>query len=203
LLGSRSVGKSSLAVQFCDNHFVDSYYPTIEESFSKEFKYRGKEYQLEIQDTAGHDEFSLLNAKYAVGWHGYVIVYSVASKASFEMVPIIRDKILSYSGVDKVPLCIVGNKSDLEQQRTVSTEQGKELAKRLGCAFTEASAKHNDNVISAFQMLVAEIERELNPDSAKTTTSQTQGSGQSWGSWFKGILGNNPNTQGGDSSGGR
>lgn len=55
-------------VQFVDNHFVESYYPTIEEQFAKEFKYKGKEYQLEIQDTAGHDEFSLLNAKYAVGW---------------------------------------------------------------------------------------------------------------------------------------
>lgn len=188
LLGSRSVGKSSLAVQFCDNHFVESYYPTIEESFQKEFKYRGKEYQLEIQDTAGHDEFSLLNAKYAVGWHGYIIIYSVASKASFEMVPIIRDKILSYSGVDHVPMCIVGNKSDLEVQRTVTTEQGREMAKKLGCAFTESSAKHNDNVISAFQLVVAEIEKELNPESAKSSTS---GSGQTWGSWFKGVFGGN------------
>lgn len=111
------MGKSSLAVQFCDEHFVDSYYPTIEEQFSKEFKYKGKEYLLEIQDTAGHDEFSILNPKYAIGVNGYIIVYSVASRASFEMVPIIRDKILSYSSVEKVPLCIVGNKSDLEVQR--------------------------------------------------------------------------------------
>lgn len=44
ILGSRSVGKSSLTLQFCDNHFVESYYPTIEESFTKEFKYKGKEY---------------------------------------------------------------------------------------------------------------------------------------------------------------
>jgi Ras family protein len=126
LLGSRSVGKSSLAVQFCDEHFVDSYYPTIEEQFSKEFKYKGKEYLLEIQDTAGHDEFSILNPKYAIGVNGYIIVYSVASRASFEMVPIIRDKILSYSSVEKVPLCIVGNKSDLEVQRCVSVSSRSE-----------------------------------------------------------------------------
>jgi GTPase SAR1 family protein len=104
------------------------------------------------------------------------------------MVPIIRDKILSYSGVDHVPMCIVGNKSDLEVQRTVTTEQGREMAKKLGCAFTESSAKHNDNVISAFQLVVAEIEKELNPESAKSSTS---GSGQTWGSWFKGVFGGN------------
>lgn len=117
--------------------------------------------------------------------HGYIIIYSVASKASFEMVPIIRDKILSYSGVDHVPMCIVGNKSDLEVQRTVTYAQGQELAKKLGCAFTEASAKHNDNVISAFQLVVAEIEKELNPESAKSTGSANQ----TWGSWFKGVFG--------------
>lgn len=134
------------------------------------------------------DEFTLLNNKYAVGWHGYIIVYSVASRSSFEMVTIIRDKILSYSGVDKVPLCIVGNKNDLSVQRTVSTEDGERLAKQLGCAFTEASAKHNENVTSAFQLVVIEIEKELNPESAKATP----GPSQSWGSWFKGVFAGGP-----------
>lgn len=101
------------------------------------------------------------------------------------MVPIIRDKILSYSGVDKVPMCIVGNKSDLNVQRVVKTEEGQQLARELGCAFIEASAKHNENVQNAFQLLVIEIENELNPESAKPNT----GNSQTWGSWFKGMLG--------------
>jgi len=192
VLGSRGVGKSSMVVQFVDNHFVESYYPTIEEQFAKEFRYRGKDYHLDIQDTAGHDEFSLLNAKYAVGWHGYIIVYSVASRPSFEMVSIIRDKILSYSGVDKFPLCIVGNKNDLDPHlRTVSLEDGKALARKLNCAFIETSAKEGDNVLNAFQLVVAEIEKELNPDSAKGSAGG-QGSSQSWGSWFKGVMGSGP-----------
>jgi len=47
-------GKSSLTVQFVENHFVDSYYPTIENTFTKTLKYKGQEYTLEIIDTAGH-----------------------------------------------------------------------------------------------------------------------------------------------------
>lgn len=105
------------------------------------------------------------------------------------MVTIIRDKILSYSGVDKVPLCIVANKSDLSVQRTVPTEDGQKLANELGCAFVEASAKHNDNVLTAFQLVVIEIEKELNPDSAKAASG---GPAQSWGSWFKGVFGGPP-----------
>ena len=47
------LGKSSLTVQFVDGHFVESYYPTIENTFSKVIKYRGQEYATEIIDTAG------------------------------------------------------------------------------------------------------------------------------------------------------
>lgn len=46
-------GKSSLAVQFVDGHFVESYYPTIENTFSKNIKYKGQEFSTEIIDTAG------------------------------------------------------------------------------------------------------------------------------------------------------
>jgi hypothetical protein len=42
------------------------------------------------------DEYSILNSKHFIGIHGYVIVYSVASKQSFEMARVIRDKILNH-----------------------------------------------------------------------------------------------------------
>ena len=80
-----------------ENHFVESYYPTIENTFSKVIKYKGQEYATEIIDTAGQDEYSILNSKHSVGIHGYVLVYSVASKSSFDMCKIIRDKILDHT----------------------------------------------------------------------------------------------------------
>ncbi|OLL22319.1 GTP-binding protein rhb1 [Neolecta irregularis DAH-3] len=134
VLGSRSVGKSSLTVQFVENHFVESYYPTIENTFSKIIKYKSQEFVTEIIDTAGQvlglgvcsqqDEYSILNSKHAIGIHGYVLVYSVTSKSSFEMVKIIRDKILDHSGLGWVPIVIVGNKSDLHMQRLGIARRG-------------------------------------------------------------------------------
>jgi Ras family protein len=47
------LGKSSLTVQFVDGHFVESYYPTIENTFSKTIKYKGEDFATEIIDTAG------------------------------------------------------------------------------------------------------------------------------------------------------
>ena len=53
VVGSRSVGKSSLTVRFVEEHFVESYYPTIENTFSKVIKFRNQDYATEIVDTAG------------------------------------------------------------------------------------------------------------------------------------------------------
>jgi len=165
IVGSRSVGKSSLTVQFVDGHFVESYYPTIENTFSKVIKYKGQEYATEIIDTAGQDEYSILNSKHFIGIHGYMLVYSVSSTQTFEMVRVIRDKILNHLGSEWVPIVIVGNKSDLRpEQRQVTVEDGKKLAEEFKCAATEASARYNENVTKAFELMIGQIENAQNPN---------------------------------------
>jgi len=127
------------------------------------------------------DEYSILNSKHFIGIHGYMIVYSVASKQSFEMAGIIRDKILNhlvrttihcpqtmltgiFKGTEWVPIVIVGNKSDLRpEQRQVQPENGKVLAEEFKCAWTEASARYNENVSKAFELMIAEVEKSQNP----------------------------------------
>ncbi|KAL2157187.1 hypothetical protein VTH06DRAFT_6323 [Thermothelomyces fergusii] len=164
IVGSRSVGKSSLAVRYVDGHFVESYYPTIENTFSKEIRYKGQDFATEIVDTAGQDEYSILNSKHFIGIHGYMLVYSVSSLQSFEMVQVIRDKILNHLGTETVPICIVGNKCDLRpEQRQVTAEEGRALAEKYKCAWTEASARYNENVAKAFELLIGEVEKSQNP----------------------------------------
>jgi len=58
-MGSRSVGKSSLVIQFVQGQFVDSYDPTIENTFNKTMKVHGQEYEVLVVDTAGQDEYSI------------------------------------------------------------------------------------------------------------------------------------------------
>ncbi|KAI8813050.1 P-loop containing nucleoside triphosphate hydrolase protein [Cladochytrium replicatum] len=160
VLGSRAVGKSSLTVQFVENHFAETYYPTIENTFTKILKIRNQEYAAEIIDTAGHDEYSILNSKHVIGIHGYVLVYSITSRPSFEMCKVIRDKILNYTGIDWVPIVIVGNKCDLEAQRQVQTEEAAALAQEWKCSHIEASAKHNQNITKTFELVLMEIEKQ-------------------------------------------
>ncbi|KAG8896884.1 GTP-binding protein [Tulasnella sp. 408] len=168
VLGSRSVGKSSLVVQYVENNFVESYYPTIEATFTKNIKYNGVEYDCDIIDTAGQDEFSILNSKHAVGIHGYVLVYSVANRNSFDMIQIVHDKILDYSGETKVPCVVVGQKCDLADQsihndRQVQQAEAQKLATDMHSAFVETSARTNTNVGKVFELLLAEIEKSTSP----------------------------------------
>ncbi|KAG8218700.1 small GTPase superfamily [Butyriboletus roseoflavus] len=162
VLGSRSVGKSSLVIQFIENHFVEAYYPTIESTFSKVVVYQGVEYDCDIIDTAGQDEYSILNSKHAIGIHGYVLVYSVTSRRSFEMVKIVYDKILDFCGKNDIPCVIAGAKTDLQSSpnsRQVQPDEGEELAKSNKAAWVETSAKTNANVGKVFELCLAEIEK--------------------------------------------
>merc|ERR1719230_1292088 len=98
LMGFRSVGKSSLAIQFVQGQFVDSYDPTIENTFNKTIRIKNQEFELFVVDTAGQDEYSIFPTQYSVDIHGYVLVYSINSAKSFEIVQVLYDKISDLVG---------------------------------------------------------------------------------------------------------
>lgn len=163
VVGSRLVGKSSMTVKYVEDHFVESYYPTIENNFSKQITYKNQNYTIEILDTAGQDEFLIMNEKHLIGIHGYLLVYSVTLWQLFELVEVIRDKILDLLGLDSVPFVLVGNKSDLEYQRQVEYADGERIAAKFGCKFLETSVKNDVNIDRLFELLIEEIERVQNP----------------------------------------
>ncbi|KAJ3315765.1 GTP-binding protein [Blyttiomyces sp. JEL0837] len=167
VLGARAVGKSSLIIQYVESHYAETYYPTIENTFTKIIKHRNQEYAAEIIDTAGQDEYSILNSRHAIGIHGYVLAYSIASRSSFEMCSVIRDKILNYTGLDWVPIVLVGNKTDLSGQRQVNEDEGRKIALSWGAAFVETSAKVGTNVTRIFELMLAEIEKQNGEEEPK------------------------------------
>ncbi|CAG8553076.1 6150_t:CDS:2 [Paraglomus brasilianum] len=162
--GAPAVGKSSLTIQFVENHFVDSYYPTIQSAYNKVIRFRGQEIAAEIIDTAGQDEHSILSSTHTVGIHGYVLVYSITSRQSLELAKLIREKILNFKGTDSVPMVLVGNKTDLHMQRQLTPEDGRDLASKWGCSWIEASAKLHETTTRIFDLMIAEIEKSINPD---------------------------------------
>lgn len=159
VLGYRSVGKSSLTIQFVEGQFVDSYDPTIENTFTKMITVNGQEYHLQLVDTAGQDEYSIFPQTYSIDINGYILVYSVTSNKSFEVVKVIHEKLLDMVGKVQVPIMLVGNKKDLHMERVISCEEGKALAESWNAAFMESSAKENQTAVEVFKRIILEAEK--------------------------------------------
>jgi len=166
VLGSGGVGKSALTVQFVQGIFVEKYDPTIEDSYRKQVEIDGTQCMLEILDTAGTEQFTAMRDLYMKNGQGFVLVYSIIAQSTFNDLPDLREQILRVKDKDEVPLVLVGNKADLNDQRVITTEQGQELAKKFGCTFIEASAKTRTNVEQIFHDLIRQINK-LNPISTK------------------------------------
>jgi GTPase KRas len=124
---------------------------------------------LEILDTAGQEEFTALRDQWIRDCEGFVIIYSITSRGSFEQVSVFKDQVMRVKDAEKLPMMLVGNKCDLEEQRQVSSEEGQTLARTFGCQFKEASAKTRVNVEEAFYDLV----REIRKTSSNFTSSDT------------------------------
>jgi Ras-related protein Rap-1A/Ras-related protein Rap-1B len=157
--GSGGVGKSSLTVQYVQGVFVERYDPTIEDSYRKQIEVDGQQCMLEILDTAGTEQFLSMRDLYMKTGHGFVLVYSITTQSTINDLAELREQILRVKGEDKVPMVLVGNKCDLENERAVGIEEGSSLADKFGMSFFEASAKARINVNEIFADLVRQINK--------------------------------------------
>jgi len=156
--GSGGVGKSAFSIQFVSNHFVEDYDPTIEDSYRKQVTVDDSSYMLEVLDTAGQEEFAAMRDQWFRSGDCFLIIYSITNRSSFDEIKAgFADRILKAKEAIRGPIVLVGNKCDLEQERIVTTAEGKEFAAKLGIPFLEASAKKRLNVDEAFTQLVREV----------------------------------------------
>ncbi|KGL77184.1 Ras-related protein Rab-3A, partial [Tinamus guttatus] len=127
IIGNSSVGKTSFLFRYADDSFTPAFVSTVGIDFKVKTIYRNdKRIKLQIW---------LLN-------HLFLLFASSRST-----------QIKTYSW-DNAQVLLVGNKCDMEDERVVSSEKGRQLAEHLGFEFFEASAKDNINVKQTFERLV-------------------------------------------------
>eukprot|EP01120_Amphizonella_sp_Union-15-10_P014744 TRINITY_DN726_c0_g2_i1.p1 TRINITY_DN726_c0_g2~~TRINITY_DN726_c0_g2_i1.p1 ORF type:complete len:186 (+),score=42.47 TRINITY_DN726_c0_g2_i1:33-590(+) len=158
VLGGAEVGKTAIILQLIQKHFPEEYDPTIEDNYKKTVTVDNKTYVMEILDTAGKKEFAGMNDSSITNGNGFVLVYDITNRASFEEIKAFKSQIERFKADSVVPIVMVGNKVDLEK-RQVKVEEAEELAHSWCCPFFELSAKTRINVEEAFFMLIREIER--------------------------------------------
>ncbi|ORY90845.1 small GTPase superfamily [Leucosporidium creatinivorum] len=154
VLGDGGVGKTALTIQLCLNHFIETYDPTIEDSYRKHAIIDDQPCLLEILDTAGQEEYTALRDQWIREGEGFVLVYSITARATFERIERFRHQIARVKDSDSIPIVLVGNKSDRANEREVGKEEGAALARKLGCEFVETSAKTRSNLEVAYYTVV-------------------------------------------------
>ncbi|KAF4564560.1 Ras GTPase ras2 [Pleurotus pulmonarius] len=146
----------TIARSLLQNLFLMNYAQNIEDSFRKQILVDEVLCLVETLDCEDGEEYLGLRDAYIRNSHGFVFVYSITSRASFEKIEHFYNSVLRLKGEHPVGI-IVGNKRDKSNQRAVTTEEGRELAVRLGCEFAETSAKTADNVDKLFPDLIRVI----------------------------------------------
>jgi len=158
VLGSGGVGKSCLTAQFVQNVWIDSYDPTIEDSYRKTLNVDGRSVVLEILDTAGTDQFTAMRELYMKQGDGFLLVFSIANLNSFYELSDLREQIIRIKDDIDIPMVVVGNKCDMEEDRVVPRARAFQLVQQWGSKpYYETSARRRINVDEAFVNLCRQI----------------------------------------------
>ncbi|KAJ6576956.1 P-loop containing nucleoside triphosphate hydrolase protein [Mycena vulgaris] len=150
LLDDGGVGKTALIIQLTLNCWLadttQTYDPTIEHGFRKQLLVDNRVCFLKVIDTGGQEEFSSLRDHWIRESQGSILVYSIASRSTFDRLQIFRQAFRSNQRRGEPIMVLVGNKSDKSHEREVTFEEGAALAQDFGCEFLETSAKTAENL---------------------------------------------------------
>lgn len=177
IIGNSSVGKTSFLFRYADDSFTSAFVSTVGIDFKvKTVIRREKRMKLQIWDTAGQERYRTITTAYYRGAMGFILMYDVTNEESFNSVQDWVTQIKTYSW-DNAQVILVGNKSDMEAERVVTYDRGKQLADQLGLEFFETSAKENINVKNVFERLVDIICDKMSDglDSDQTMSNMNKG----------------------------
>ncbi|XP_076017778.1 ras-related protein Rab-15-like [Genypterus blacodes] len=153
MLGDSGVGKTCMLRRFTDTEFDPSHVSTIGVDFKmKTLEIDGVKVRVQIWDTAGQERYQTITKQYYRRAQGIVLVYDITSEQSFQHIAKWTSDVDEYA-LDEVQRILVGNKSDEEQKRQVTKEQGSKLAANYGIDFYETSASTSSNLSEAFTHL--------------------------------------------------
>lgn len=158
VVGDGTVGKTCLLMTYSMNIFPTDYIPTIFDSYTANVLVDGRPINLQLNDTAGQEEYDRLRPLGYPGTQVVLICFALDSKVSLENVDMRWTPEIKHH-LPNVPVLLVGTKLDLrkntEDDHFVTEEEGWAAAKRIGAArYIECSALTLRNVKTVFDELI-------------------------------------------------
>ena len=156
LLGNTSVGKTALTNKFIDEKYQVDNEKTVEEQYDKYIKILGDDCILQITDTGGLEDYQNTLSVWIKSSEGFLLVYSINDKDSFDGIKMRYEKIKKYKKKKKpYYVIIIGNKNDLEKERQVDKEEVDKFCNENNLEHYEICSS-NDEEISKIFMEIAE-----------------------------------------------
>lgn len=175
LIGDSAVGKSQILARFARNEFSLDSKATIGVEFqTRTLVIEHKSVKAQIWDTAGQERYRAVTSAYYRGAVGAMLVYDITKRQTFDHIPRWLEELRSHADKNIV-IILIGNKTDLENQRAVPTEDAKEFAQKEGLFFLETSALESTNVENAFLTVLTEIFNILNKKNLAAGENQGNG----------------------------
>ena len=157
ILGDTGVGKTCLLQRFCDEEFRHSHVYTIGIDFKmKTVSVGNLKVRIQIWDTAGQERYRTITRQYYRKAQGMILAYDITDENSFLNIRKWASDASEY-GDEQVQTILVGNKSDREDSRVVTYEDGVALASDYGMSFFECSAYTDSNVTELFVAIAKKI----------------------------------------------
>jgi len=145
VMGAGGVGKSALVTSFVSGTFTKKCDPTIIESYRKIVDFGGNDYEIEVLDAAGTEQFTAIRDLYIKNGQVFFLVFSIISSSTFNQLTRVHAEIMKVKDVEKLPMFLVGNhkERDAEDRRQVSVEQAQGFAAKLGITYMETKWAEN------------------------------------------------------------
>jgi Ras-related protein Rab-1A len=157
LIGKSGVGKSAIMNRFVDDAFFDSHITTIGVDFKiRTMEIDGKIVKMQIWDTAGQERFRTIVSSYYRGAHAIFLVYDITDPDSFSSLEEWIKEARKFCGENTI-ISLIGNKTDLEDQRKVNTEDALAFAECHSMAYAETSCKTGSMITEAFTKIAEEL----------------------------------------------
>jgi Ras-related protein Rab-7A len=157
ILGDSAVGKTAILQKFVSGQFIEQHKATIGADFStKEIAVDDKLVTLQMWDTAGQERFASLGHAFYRGADACILVYDITNEQSFKNIEQWRNNFLDNAAPDDpktFPFLLLGNKSDLQDQRAVQPADGQRLANTYTMEFRETSALTGNNIEPAIRAI--------------------------------------------------
>lgn len=154
LIGDSGVGKSCLLEKLMDLTSNNAFISTIGVDIRTHvIQIEGKPVKLQVWDTGGQERYRPVLTTCYRNAHGIIIVYDVTNEKSFANLNQWMTEVAEFAKPD-LPKMLVGNKSDLDERRSVSEDVARQFAKEKGMTYIETSAIKTSNIKEAFVALV-------------------------------------------------